>query len=89
MSAQEKNVGEWTAYQKLTQEDRDVFNEALQGFVGVQYTPEAVSTQVVAGKNYRFQSKAQQPGAPATWNATVEIHKPLQGKAYISQIIRD
>jgi len=41
MSAQENyvGVGGWTAYHELTPKDHAVFKEALEGFVGVQYTP--------------------------------------------------
>ncbi|MGY2289593.1 hypothetical protein ACW9H6_07800 [Pseudomonas sp. SDO528_S397] len=90
MSAQEKHVGAggWTPYYELTSEDKKVFDQALEGFVGVTYTPETVSTQVVAGKNYRYYSKAQQPGSPGTWTAIVEIYAPPQGKPHITQIIR-
>ncbi|WP_421207133.1 hypothetical protein [Aeromonas enteropelogenes] len=54
MSEQAVLVGGWTAYHKLTAEDQAVFDQALKGFVGVQYVPFEVSTQVVAGTNYRF-----------------------------------
>lgn len=81
-------VGGWTPYHELTPKDQAVFKEALEGFVGVQYTPETVSTQVVAGTNYRYHSKAQQPGSPASWAAIVEIYAPLEGKPHITQIIR-
>jgi len=45
-------------------------------------------TQVVAGTNYRYHAKAQQPGSPAIWAAIVEIYAPLKGKPHITQIIR-
>lgn len=88
MPAQEKNadLGQWTPYGKLTPADRKVFDEAFEGFVGVHYTPETVSTQIVNGTNYRFKSKAQQPGKPEVRDALVEIHKPLNGKAKITKI---
>jgi hypothetical protein len=88
MSAQENVVGGWTTSHELTPKDQAVFKEALEGFVGVQYTPETVSTQVVAGTNYRFQAKASQPGSPASWKSIVEIYAPLNGKPHITQIIR-
>lgn len=90
MSAQENyvGVGGWTDYHELTPKDHAVFKEALEGFVGVQYTPETVATQVVAGTNYRYHAKAQQPGSPAIWAAIVEIYAPLKGKQHITQIIR-
>ena len=51
MSEQAVLLGGWTAYHKLSAKDQAVFNQALEGFVGVQYTPFEVSTQVVAGTN--------------------------------------
>ncbi|AZE49045.1 hypothetical protein C4K04_3373 [Pseudomonas chlororaphis] len=88
MSAQENFVGGWTPYHELTPKDREVFKEALAGFVGVQYTPELVSTQVVNGTNYRYQSKATLPGSSESWQAVVEIYAPIKGKPYITQIHR-
>jgi len=79
--------GGWTKYHALTPEDQVVFDEALQGFVGVKYTPNEVSTQVVAGTNYRFKCTASVPPALVVWEAIVEIFKPLDGgKPYITGI---
>lgn len=81
-------VGGWTSYHKLTPEDKLVFDEALKGFVGVKYTPNTVSTQVVSGTNYRYKCTASVPPAEVVWEAIVEIYKPLNGKPYITGIIR-
>ena len=81
--------GGWTAYHKLTPDDKQVFDEALQGFVGVKYTPNEVSTQVVNGTNYRFKCTASMPPALVVWEAIVLIHKPINGKPYIYGIERD
>jgi mevalonate kinase len=81
-------AGGWSAYHKLTPEDKAVFDEATKGFVGVTYTPQTVSTQVVAGVNYRFKCLASIPPAEVVWEAIVEIFKPLNGKPYITGIIR-
>ncbi|AKA23856.1 hypothetical protein [Pseudomonas chlororaphis] len=88
MTAQENFVGGWTPYHKLTPKDQEVFKEALAGFVGVHYTPELVSTQVVNGTNYRYQSKATLPGSSESWQAVVEIYAPIKGKPHITQIHR-
>lgn len=85
----EANVpGGWTPYHALTPEDKAVFQEALAGFVGVHYTPNTVSTQVVAGTNYRFKCTASIPPAEVVWEAIVEIFQPLKGKPYITGIVR-
>lgn len=81
-------VGGWSAYHKLTPHDQLIFDEALKGFVGVKYTPNSVSSQVVAGMNYRFKCTASMPPAMVVWEALVEIYKPLDGKAYVTGIIR-
>lgn len=88
MTAQEHLVGGWTPYHKLTPKDQEVFKAALEGFVGVGYTPEEVSTQVVNGTNYRYKSKATLPGSPGSWQAIVEIYAPINGKPHITQIHR-
>ncbi|WP_075342632.1 hypothetical protein [Tenacibaculum agarivorans] len=83
-------VGGWTAYRPLTAEDKAVFEEALNGFVGVIYTPEQVATQVVAGTNYRFKCSASVPPSDVVWEAIVEIFQPLpgQGKPHIVSITK-
>lgn len=88
MSAQENLVGGWTAYHALTPKDKEVFKEALAGFVGVNYTPEEVATQLVNGTNYRYKTKATLPGSSDSWQAIVEIYAPINGKPHITQIHR-
>ncbi|TRX35584.1 hypothetical protein FNW52_10895 [Flavobacterium sp. ZT3R18] len=81
-------VGGWSPYRNLTTEDKLVFDEAFKGFVGVKYSPTAVSTQVVAGTNYRFKCTAQVPPSEVIWEAIVEIFRPLVGTPYITGIVR-
>ncbi len=92
MSNTETLVGGWTKYHDLTKEDRIVFEEAIKEsegkLGGVIYTPYAVSTQVVAGTNYRFECNASRPPSDIIWKAIVEIFKPLDGEPYITGIIR-
>lgn len=81
-------VGGWSPYRNLTADDKKVFDQALKGFVGVKYTPETVSTQLVSGTNYRFKCNASIPPSQIVWQAIVEVYKPLNGDAYITGIIR-
>lgn len=83
------NPGGWTSFRPLTSEDKDVFNKALNGLVGVGYEPLLVATQVVAGINYRFfcNAKVVYPNAPY-YAAIILIFKPLQGDAHITSIQR-
>ena len=88
MSNQATMFGGWTPYHDLTAEDKAVFDEAMSGFVGVTYKPQTVSTQVVAGVNYRFKCQASMPPAEVIWEAIVEIFSPLEGKPHITGITR-
>lgn len=88
MSTQELVVGGWTKYHALTPEDQKVFNEAMNGFVGVKYTPEQVSTQLVNGTNYRYKCIASMPPADVVWEAIVEIYKPINGQPHVVSIHR-
>lgn len=82
-------VGAWTPNRPLEDEDLKVFEQAINGLVGVQYTPLEVSTQLVAGTNYRFICRAKMITAtPVEFNAEVCIFKPLQEDPCITQIIR-
>lgn len=73
---------------ELTDEQKALFEKALDGYTGVSYTPMLyLGQQVVAGMNYRFLCKAQVvvPDAPETW-AIVEIYEDLEGNAEITGI---
>ncbi|GAB3848808.1 hypothetical protein GCM10028822_12250 [Hymenobacter terrigena] len=80
--------GGWTPYHPLTATDKKVWEEAMHGFVGVKYTPTAVSTQVVNGTNYRFECNATMPPSNAIWRAIVEIYAPLKGQPHVVSIHR-
>lgn len=83
--------GGWSPYRPLTAEDKAVFDQAMQGLVGVGYVPSQVSTQVVAGTNYRYQCTATVVSAsPSSWQAIVQIYQPLpgQGKPHVTDITR-
>ena len=88
MATQNAIFGGWSSYHDLTPEDNKVFDEALKGFVGVNYKPTTVSTQVVAGTNYRYKCIASMPPADVIWEAVVEIFQPLKGMPYITGIVR-
>jgi hypothetical protein len=51
-------VGGYTEERDLTAEDTEIFVAAMEGLDGVSYKPLKVSTQVVAGTNYKFYCKA-------------------------------
>ncbi|HVG58050.1 MAG TPA: hypothetical protein VNA24_05805 [Hyalangium sp.] len=83
-------TGSWSSFNfTLSDDAQKVFKEALKGFAGVDYTPLAVATQVVAGTNYCFLCKGVlvTPGAQQT-AVKLYVYAPLpgQGSAHISQI---
>lgn len=72
--------GGWSPFEPLTEEDRKVFDEAMNGLVGVEYTPEKVAKQVVNGTNYRFFCYGNTLTAePNKFPAIVKIYAPLPG----------
>ena len=66
---------------------QESFNKAFQGFVGIGYSAVAVSSQVVAGTNYKFFCNTSLvtpnliPGI-----AIVSIYVSLEGEAHITHI---
>lgn len=84
-------LGGWSAWAPLDAASKNVFEQAINGMVGVSYTPEEVSKQIVAGTNYMFRCIAK----PATLNpieykALVEIFQPLGegAKPIITSIVQ-
>ncbi|WP_343606178.1 hypothetical protein [Fluviicola sp.] len=88
LSQEQVLVGGWSPYHPLTAEEKAIFDEAMKGLLGVVYTPQQVSTQVVAGMNYRYKCLAQMPPAEVVWEAIVEIYKPLKGQPIVTHISR-
>lgn len=81
-------VGGWTNFTfTLTDNAKKVFSLAFKGFVGVDYTPLAFATQVVAGTNWCFLAKGVvvYPGAPEM-AALIYIYEPLEGNPHITDI---
>jgi hypothetical protein len=88
--ATQQPVGGWTNPDPtIPLEARKVFNDSMRCFVGVEYEPVSVATQVVAGMNYRFACDATPlyPGA-TPYPADVYIYQPLKGDPYIYQILQ-
>ncbi len=84
------HAGGWTPFEAVTAADKKVFDQAMEGFVGAEYTPEKVSKQVVNGTNYRFQCTGK-PSVkePHPFKAIVKIHAPINGKPKIEAIERE
>ena len=72
----------------MTEEATAAFNKATEGFVGVDYVPVALlSTQTVAGTNYRILCEATTvyPGAEMHY-AVVNVYESLEGNANIISV---
>ncbi|BAL94786.1 hypothetical protein [Rubrivivax gelatinosus] len=82
-------AGGWSQFRfELSESDRDVFNGAMHGLVGVGYKPLAVATQVVAGLNYCFLCKAH-PVYPKAEEYAAEVYiyaPPPPAAPHISEI---
>lgn len=83
--------GGWTQAESpvVTEDATKAFDKAMEGFVGVDYSPVALlSTQVVSGTNYCFLCEATvvYPGAETSY-ALVYIYADLQGNAEITDIV--
>jgi hypothetical protein len=81
--------GGWTPFVKPEGEALKGFNEALKGFVGVDYKPLLVSSQVVNGVNYIYavNGKVVYPGA-VEFPALLGVYAPPVGKPRITHITR-
>ena len=80
---EEGAVGSWQ--EAKSEEATAAFNKATVGFVGVDYVPVALlSTQTVAGTNYRILCEATTvyPGAEMHY-AVVNVYESLEGNANI------
>lgn len=80
-------TGGWSALRELNDDDRKVFDKAFTSFVGVDYKPLLVESQVVAGMNYRFICNAVPVTAtPETYAAVVTIWSKVDGSVEITDI---
>ena len=87
---EEGAVGAWQEAETpaLTEEAQAAFAKATEGFVGVDYVPVALlSTQTVAGANYRILCEATTvyPGAEMHY-AVVSVYESLEGNANIISV---
>ena len=78
-------LGGWRATDspEIPEDAREAFDKALEGLVGVRYTPVAcLGTQVVAGTNFCILCQAQQVVPdPVPYYALVYVYRDLQGGA--------
>ncbi len=82
--------GGWTPAEDpaVTEEIRALFDQAMEGLVGVNYVPVAyLGSQVVAGTNHAIlcQATVVYPGAQPQW-AIVYLYEDLTGQVTIMNI---
>lgn len=82
----EKSVGGWSAYTTPTPAELKIFKEAINGLLGVNYKPTAVSTQLVAGTNFRFKALATVILSGLIYEVIVSIYQPLSGEPKLIEI---
>ena len=87
-TAQKSLVGGWTAYHALTPQDQKIFDEAIEGYIGVHYVRYEVASQLVYGTNYRYKCKASLITGSPVWEAVVEIYCPIESKPHVVSITR-
>jgi len=88
---EEAKAGGWVMTEDavLTEEAQSAFDKAMEGLVGVNYTPLALlGTQLVSGTNYSFLCEAAvvYPDAQPYY-AVVTVYEDLQGKAEAKNIV--
>jgi hypothetical protein len=78
---QETVVGGYSKTRKLSDQEKELFHQTTATLQGVEYEPENVATQIVAGTNYRFLCKArlldEKSKKGKRYYAVIVIHKPL------------
>ncbi|MCQ2183355.1 MAG: hypothetical protein MJY89_08155 [Bacteroidales bacterium] len=91
LSGQQQLCGGYTGQRELTEEEMEMFRQVTETG-GVVFTPLSVSTQVVAGTNYRFYCRFEdKDGSDKYGYCWVTIFKPLpgQGEARLSSIDKE
>lgn len=74
-------TGGYTDPRQPDAKELELFRQVTAGLTGVEYTPENVATQVVAGLNYRFVCKASTVTPdPETYRAEIIVYQPLPGR---------
>ena len=82
-------AGAWGGFSfTVTPEAKSVFDQALKGLVGVQYTPLAFAIQVVSGLNYCFlcEGHVVYSDGGSEFAALIYIYAPLEGAPHITGI---
>lgn len=80
------DAGRYTAFRALEAAEKKLFEDTPLP-IGVNHTPLAVATQVVAGTNYAFFCESTIVGPSAIpYNTLVIINKPISGEPVVMEI---
>lgn len=85
-------VGAFGNQREITEQEMEMFRAVTQEQDSVVYTPLSVSTQVVAGINYRFWCRFENTqGQEDYGHCWVTVFKPLpgQGNPRVTRVDRD
>ena len=84
-------VGGWTPVEdgKMTDDAQSAFDKAMEGLIGVNYTPVALlGTQLVSGTNYCILCEASVVSPDAKpYYALVYLYQDLKGAAEVTNIV--
>ena len=83
-----QNLGIYNQYTcKIDDQAEIAFKKAMDGLLGVEYSPVAVSTQLVDGMNYKFFCNTR-PSTMPSFNgaAIVSVYASIHGDAHITHI---
>lgn len=79
--------GGFTDQREITAEEMEMF-KTVTGEGDLVLTPLSVSTQVVAGLNYKFWCRYEDP-ATGSGHCWVKIYRPLQGDPTLTSITKE
>lgn len=83
-SATNAIVGSYSGYREPSEDEKIFFEEVVKEYEKELFNPERVSTQVVAGINYRFLCSMKD--GEVTSKVIVTIYKPLSGDPKITSV---
>jgi hypothetical protein len=81
--------GAYSPFTKVSKKELDVLDSVKNGLIGASFSGEYVSTQLVAGFNYKFAGTMSVTlENPAEYPALLTVHEPLSGAPVITGIER-
>ncbi|MZI93677.1 hypothetical protein F9817_10765 [Vibrio sp. CAIM 722] len=84
-----QQMGRWSQFAELNEEDQRVFKLGIQGIIGVHYTPLEVSHRSISGEHFAFFCNATTTSFPEnTFPAMVTMFRAVGGKITRSEIRR-